>query len=109
MRLSGFLVNPAEIEQAVEALSGVKACQVVGGTVGTKTLPVAFVILQDGAQADPLNWTAACKREMAGFKVPVLFEVVQTFPSVESANAVKIQKNKLRDMADVLLANRPTS
>lgn len=109
MRLSGFLVNPAEIEQAVEALSGVKACQVVGGTVGTKTLPVAFVILQDGAQADPVNWTAACKREMAGFKVPVLFEVVQTFPSVESANAVKIQKNKLRDMADVLLANRPTS
>lgn len=109
MRLSGFLVNPAEIEQAVEALSGVKACQVVGGTVGTKTLPVAFVILQDGAQADTVSWTAACKREMAGFKVPVLFEVVQTFPSVESANAVKIQKNKLRDMADVLLANRPTS
>lgn len=109
MRLSGFLVNPVEIEQAVEALSGVKACQVVGGTVGTKTLPVAFVILQDGAQADTVSWTAACKREMAGFKVPVLFEVVQTFPSVESANAVKIQKNKLRDMADVLLANRPTS
>ncbi len=109
MRLSGFLVNPAEIEQAVEALHGVKACQVVGGTVGTKTLPVAFVILQDGAQADPVSWTAACKRDMAGFKVPVLFEVVQTFPSVESANAVKIQKNKLRDMADALLAKRPAS
>jgi fatty-acyl-CoA synthase len=109
MRLSGFLVNPAEIEQAVEALPGVKACQVVGGTVGTKTLPVAFVILQGGAQADPVNWTVACKREMAGFKVPVLFEVVQAFPSIESANAVKIQKNKLREMADALLAKRPIS
>ena len=107
MRLSGFLVNPAEIEQTVESLPGVKACQVVGGTVGTKTLPVAFIILHEGAQADPAGWTASCKRDMAGFKVPVLFEVVTSFPSVESANAVKIQKNKLRDMADALLAKRP--
>jgi fatty-acyl-CoA synthase len=86
MRLSGFLVNPAEIEQTVESLPGVKACQVVGGTLG---------------------WTAACKRDMAGYKVPVHFEIVISFPSVESANAVKIQKNKLRDMADALLAQRP--
>lgn len=104
MRLSGFLVNPAEIEQAVEKLPGVKACQVVGGTLGTKILPVAFVILQDGARADPDGWTQACKRLMAGYKVPVRFEVVMVFPSVESANAVKIQKNKLREMADALLA-----
>jgi fatty-acyl-CoA synthase len=105
MRLSGFLVNPAEIEQAVEKLPGVKACQVVGGTLGTKILPVAFVILQNGAQADPAGWTQACKRLMAGYKVPVRFEVVSVFPSVESANAVKIQKNKLREMADTLLAS----
>lgn len=107
MRLSGFLVNPAEIEQAVEKLQGVKACQVVGGTLGTKILPVAFVILQEGAHADPEGWTQACKRLMAGYKVPVRFEVVSVFPSVESANAVKIQKNKLRDMADALLAAQP--
>ncbi|MBZ1351404.1 AMP-binding protein [Alcaligenaceae bacterium LF4-65] len=106
MRLSGFLVNPAEIEQTVESLPGVKACQVVGGTLGTKTLPVAFVILREGEQADTVGWTAACKREMAGYKVPVHFEVVTSFPSVESANAVKIQKNKLRDMADAWLAKR---
>jgi fatty-acyl-CoA synthase len=43
---------------------------------------------------------------MAGYKVPVHFEVVTVFPSVESANAVKIQKNKLRDMADALLAKQ---
>ena len=104
MRLSGFLVNPAEIEQAVEKLSGVQACQVVGGTLGTKILPVAFVIMKEGAQADPDSWTQACKRVMAGYKVPVRFEVVTVFPSVESANAVKIQKNKLREMANALLA-----
>ncbi len=104
MRLSGFLVNPAEIEQAVESLPGVKACQVVGATLGTKTLPVAFVILEPGAIPDTVGWTTECKRRMAGFKVPVRFEVLSAFPSIESANAVKIQKHKMREMADQLLA-----
>ena len=104
MRLSGFLVNPIEIEQAIETLPGIKACQVVGATLGTKILPVAFVILQDGAIADPAGWTAECKRRMAAFKVPVRFEVLSAFPSIESANAVKIQKNKMREMADKLMA-----
>ncbi len=104
MRLSGFLVNPAEIEQAVQSLPGVKACQVVGATLGTKILPVAFVILESGAQADPVGWTTACKRLMAAFKVPVRFEILTAFPAIESANAVKIQKHKMREMADQLLA-----
>ena len=107
MRLSGFLVNPIEIEQAIETLPGIKACQVVGATLGTKILPVAFVILQDGAKADPAGWTAECKRRMAAFKVPVRFEVLTAFPSIESANAVKIQKNKMREMADKLVAEQP--
>jgi len=94
MRLSGFLVNPIEIEQAIETLPGIKACQVVGATLGTKILPVAFVILQDGATADPIGWTAECKRRMAAFKVPVRFEILTAFPSIESANAVKIQKTR---------------
>ena len=99
-----FLVNPIEIEQAVETLPGIKACQVVGATLGTKILPVAFVILNDGAQADPEGWTAECKRRMAAFKVPVRFEVLTAFPSIESANAVKIQKHRMREMADKLVA-----
>lgn len=104
-RLSGFLVNPAEIEQVVETFPGVKACQVVGATVGTKILPVAFVILQPGATADTATWTAECKRRMAGFKVPVRFETLEEFPSVVGANGVKIQKNKMREMAEQLLAD----
>ena len=107
MRLSGFLVNPAEIEQVVERLPNIKACQVVAGTLGTKTLPVAFVILHEQTAADPDSWTRECKRLMAAYKVPVRFQVVTSFPSVESANAVKIQKHKLREMADALLADIP--
>ncbi|MBB1624327.1 AMP-binding protein [Achromobacter sp. UMC71] len=104
LRLSGFLVNPVEIEQVVETLPGVRACQVVGATRGGKTVPYAFVLLQHGAHADPAGWTAACKQAMAGFKVPAGFTVLDAFPSVESANSVKIQKHRLRDMADALLA-----
>lgn len=107
MRLSGFLVNPSEIEQTVESLPGVLACQVVSATLGTRTLPVAFVLLQPGATADPEGWAAACRQRMASFKVPTRFEVLDAFPTVESANAVKIQKNRLRDMADRLLAQAP--
>jgi fatty-acyl-CoA synthase len=104
LRLSGFLVNPAEIEQAVQALPGVRACQVVGAAQGANTVPYAFVLLAPGAQADPAGWRAACQRAMAGYKVPAGFTALDAFPSVESANAVKIQKHRLREMAEEILA-----
>lgn len=104
LRLAGFLVNPAEIEQVVESLPGVRACQVVGATRADKTVPYAFVLLQPGARADAAGWTAACKGVMAGFKVPAGFTALDAFPSIESANSVKIQKHRLREMAEALLA-----
>ncbi|MCZ8396094.1 AMP-binding protein [Achromobacter ruhlandii] len=109
LRLSGFLVNPVEIEQMVESLPGVRACQVVGAIRDGKTVPYAFVLLRDGASADAPGWTAACRQAMAGFKVPAGFTVLDAFPSVESANSVKIQKHRLREMADALLAAPATS
>ncbi|WP_313619756.1 AMP-binding protein [Achromobacter sp.] len=104
LRLSGFLVNPVEIEQVVESLPGVRACQVVGATRNGKIVPYAFVLLHPGAEADPAGWTAACKAAMAGFKAPAGFTVLDAFPSVESANSVKIQKHRLREMADAMLS-----
>ncbi|RPJ87889.1 AMP-binding protein [Achromobacter xylosoxidans] len=109
LRLSGFLVNPVEIEQVVETLQGVRACQVVGATQKGKTVSYAFVLLQPGAAADPAGWTAACKAAMAGFKTPAGFTVLDEFPSVESANSVKIQKHRLREMADAILAAPTTT
>ena len=41
---------------------------------------------------------------MAGFKVPAGFTALDAFPSIESANSVKIQKHRLREMAEALLA-----
>lgn len=103
MRLGGFLVNPTEIEQVIETLPGVAACQVVAAHRGHKPLPVAFVTVHSGATATPDRWMSECKRQLAGFKVPVHFEVVMAFPTVESANSVKIQKHRLREMAQSIL------
>ncbi|MGY6269740.1 AMP-binding protein [Achromobacter denitrificans] len=109
LRLSGFLVNPVEIEQVIETLPGVRACQVVGAAHAGRTVPYAFVLLREGARADPAGWTAACKAAMAGFKVPAGFTALDAFPSVESANSVKIQKHRLREMADAMLAQPPAA
>ncbi|UOD49575.1 AMP-binding protein [Orrella daihaiensis] len=103
LRLGGFLVNPAEIEAVVESLPGVSACQVVGAQHGTNAVAVAFVLLEKDSQPAPDRWHAACKRQLASFKVPVHFEVLEAFPTVESANSVKIQKHKLREIAQQLL------
>ena len=107
LRLSGFLVNPAEIEHALQGLDGIEACQVVGATHAGRIVPFAFVILQPGATADPQGWATQCKRIMASFKVPVRFECVTEFPVVMSANSNKVQKNRLREIADALLAAQP--
>lgn len=97
IRLSGFLVNPVEIEGVIDTLPGVASSQVVEAPDG-KTV-VAFVIVASGFIANETEWKLACKQRMAGYKVPSRFFVIDEFPTVLSANAVKIQKNRLRDMA----------
>lgn len=103
LRLGGFLVNPAEIEKAVEMLQGIAACQVVSANLGAKAVAVAFVILKPGSEATPEQWRVSCKQRLAGFKVPVHFEVLNEFPMVQSANSAKVQKNRLRELAQQLL------
>lgn len=103
LRLSGFLVNPAEIEVIVDSLPGVAASQVVGASTGGRLVPFAFIVLQPGAEANEQKWREICKKRMAGFKIPVGFHVIDAFPTVTSANATKIQRGKLREMADEIL------
>ena len=107
LRLGGFLVNPAEIEQVVQTLPGITACQVVAAQWHQKIVPVAFVLTTGQTVGMPDQWQAECKRRLAGFKIPVHFEVLDEFPTVLSANSVKIQKHKLREMAQALLDTKP--
>ncbi len=105
LRLSGFLVNPVEIEQYIEALTDVAACQVVGVPHEGKTVPVAFVVQEKNANATEQDIINHCKASLAGFKVPARVAVIDAFPVVESANSNKIQRGKLQEMAATLLNN----
>jgi len=46
---------------------------------------------------------AFCKAGMANYKVPRRIVFVDDFPQIQGPNGTKIQKNKLREMADALL------
>jgi len=104
MRLGGFLVSPEEIETVIQAQPGVAGVQVVAASRGDGDLvPVAFVRPNDGAQLDEAGLRAHCLGMMARFKVPERIMVIEAFPIVESPNGPKVQKVRLRKMAEALL------
>ena len=96
LRLGGFLVAPAEIEAWLQRHSAVDACQVVG----TEGRAVAFVTLRTPASEAAL--LAHCAGGLARFKVPARIVMLEAFPTTPSANGVKVQKAKLRQMAKEL-------
>lgn len=103
LRIGGFLVNPGEIQEYIESLPGVLSCQVVGATYKEKTVPVAFVIPEEGYALQQNRILASCRGYLAGFKVPYLVHTVNAFPVVESANSNKIQRGELQKSAQKLL------
>jgi acyl-CoA synthetase (AMP-forming)/AMP-acid ligase II len=46
---------------------------------------------------------ARCLQQLARFKVPERIVVVETFPIVDSPNGAKVQRIRLREMAEALL------
>lgn len=99
IRLSGFLVNPAEIEDVLRDCPGVAEAQVIGADVNGKPACVAFVIAEPGTDIDAEGTRAWLKNIIAPFKVPARVWFLDAFPVTESANGTKIQRAKLRKMA----------
>ncbi|HSH07113.1 MAG TPA: AMP-binding protein [Burkholderiales bacterium] len=104
LRLGGFLVSPLEIEAVVQQAPGIAACQVVGVPGAAGLVAVAFVILAPGATLDEAALRAHVGARLARFKVPQRIVPLEAFPVTPGANATKIQKGKLREMAQALLA-----
>jgi fatty-acyl-CoA synthase len=104
MRLGGFLVSPEEIEAVIQAEPGVAGVQVVAAAVpGGDPVPVAFVRAGGGESLQEAALRARCAKQLARFKVPARIIVVDAFPTVESPNGLKVQKVRLREMAEALL------
>ncbi len=95
--VGGFNAYPAEIEAALMARDDIAQASVVGvpderlGEVG-----YAFVVATVGASPDPDELHSWAREEMANYKVPRHFEVVDELP----LNAMgKVLKYQLRDRA----------
>ena len=99
MRIGGFLVDPSEIEHVLAEQPEIKSAQVVGIEIEGKLRPVAFVIKatsEEPSVPSILNNVAA---QLAKFKVPARLWFVDEFPATASANGLKFQRVKLREMA----------
>jgi fatty-acyl-CoA synthase len=104
MRLGGFLVSPEEIEAVIQAQPGVAGVQVVAAASGdSDPVPVAFVRPIEGTALDEAELSARCREQLARFKVPARFVAVEGFPSVDGPNGPKVQRVRLREMAEELL------
>ena len=66
-------------------------------------MPVAFVRPCAGAVLQEAALRERCLQQLARFKVPERIVVVEDFPIIESPNGAKVQKVRLREMAEALL------
>jgi fatty-acyl-CoA synthase len=106
LRLSGFLVEPREIEHFIELLDDVAAAQVVEVRTERGARAVAFVTPADGAEPTEAEVVGHCAASLAKYKVPLRVFTVEKFPTTPSANGDKVQRGKLRELAFELLADK---
>lgn len=109
LRLGGYLVAPAEIEAHIQRYPGIAACQVVGAVGQGGPAAVAFVTLVHGVTVDEAAIRQFCAKGLARFKVPARCIALGEFPTTTSANGTKVQRGRLREMAQRLLADSGTS
>ena len=97
----GFNVYPAEVEGQLLAHPDIAQVAVVGvpderlGEVG-----MAFVVATSGTSPDPTELVAWARTEMANYKAPRRFEVVDALPANASG---KVLKYELRERAQQVL------
>jgi fatty-acyl-CoA synthase len=108
MRLGGFLVAPGEIEDELKACAGVADAQVVAVEIEGQARCAAFIVA-DGEPPPADRLTARLRERLAGYKVPARIFFIDAFPVTESANGVKIQRNKLRAIAMEKIAGEPAT
>ncbi|MBS0518434.1 MAG: AMP-binding protein [Proteobacteria bacterium] len=100
LRLAGFLVNPLEIETHVQKLAGIDGCQTIAVARPEGVRAVSFVTLAPGQALDEAAVIEHCRRGLANYKVPMRVFAVDDFPKTPSPNGFKIQRTRLREMAE---------
>jgi long-chain acyl-CoA synthetase len=92
----GVNVYPREIEELLVRIPGVTEAAVVGvpddywGETGK-----AFLVLRPGVALDPDAVTAACKQQLAGYKVPRHVAAIDALPRNAAGKVLKTELRKL--------------
>src|SRR5262249_40255843 len=95
LRVRGYLLDPAEVEEYLLRHPSVAQAQVVGIRSPMKgDVPVAFVQLAVGATAAEEDLLAYCRQGIADYKVPRRICLLGEFPVVVGPNGVKIQRHR---------------
>ena len=102
-RLGGYLVSPTEIENVITKHKAIEAAQVVAVRIRNKMQPYGFVVAKGDIEISNELLRAHCEERIAKFKVPVSFQYLDQFPTTKSPNGTKIQRTKLRQMAEEAL------
>ena len=102
LRLSGFLVAPAEIEAELEKDPSVEQAQVISINTERGVRAFGFVLLSGEGVFDEAALIAACRAQLANYKCPVRIVPIKEWPLAVSPNTIKIQRAQLRDQAQAL-------
>lgn len=95
--VGGYNVYPREVEEVLATHPAVQEAAVVGVRDAYRgELPVAYVALRPGAQADGAALAAHCRANLARYKVPARIRIVEALPKTSVA---KIDKSALRGRA----------
>ena len=106
LRVRGYMVDPAEIEEYLLRHPSVAQAQVVGvASEHEGDLPVAFIVLAPGAAAGEDDLRDYCRKNIAGYKVPHRIWMLDELPVIMGPNGVKVQRHRLREIAAALLAH----
>ncbi|MGQ3215665.1 MAG: AMP-binding protein [Shinella sp.] len=104
VRVGGENVSPADVENVLHRHAAIRQAAVVG-VPDQRLVEVigAFVILKQGAHAEPAEIMDWAKSQMAGFKVPRHVWIVESFEAIGMTASAKIQKKQLAAHARKLI------
>ncbi len=93
----GENIYPREIEEFLHTHPAVSEAQVIGvPSVKYGEEVMAWVRVRPGAELTEVDLTAFCKSQIASYKVPRHFKIVEAFPMTVTG---KVQKFRMREMA----------
>ena len=99
LRISHFMVAPAEIEAYIMTYPKVSQAFVIGvPDPKMNEAAVAYVIPKPGERISEAEIIAHCKGKIASYKVPRHVRVVDDVPRSHGPHGDKVQKGKLREL-----------